>query len=628
MSWMQKLYETYENASRTDAVDPDNDFPLSEPGFITGKMPLTITLSADGMFLTAERLQDETEILVPCTLQSGVARQYPVRPHPIFDAVKNMANPEQLSILKDWCEEPDTPEPVKIVYAYLQKRTFMADLESELTIKKAKWSEDDGVKFCVISSASSPELWRNRAVLDSWVKYFQKHYLLTAERELCYVLGKRLPCVTKHPYAASNWLLISMSSENCSGRFLGEAARACSISGEASLKSHSALKWLINRQGKWQIDKNTIFLAWATGGDNLPSIQTYDPVDELEDEFGESSVSAPKADTWPQLGMAMASGSSGFEGRYLRELSEKSRDALSDVVVMILGSATGKGRASVVYYQELHVSEYIDNLMHWYTTCRWPFSRKGSKAERDRTPLPEEICNLLYGTRNGEGDKKLKRQLIRRLIPCITDCRAIPADVVQFAFYRTVNPLAFKTKDNKWDELAWKQAIGITCAMIRKQYEQEAHPMALDEINTERNYLYGRLLAVADVAESRALSSRDRSAGNGSNSDADDESAWRQTNAVRYMQRFQQRPQETWMKLYATYLPPYLNRLKMKGIFFTKLIDEIIDKFLPGEMNGVSLDGRFLEGYSCQRRALQKGKKNGVADQKDEGGESNGGITE
>jgi CRISPR-associated protein Csd1 len=612
---MQKLYETYESASLTDAVDPYGHNPLPELGFIIGKMPLTVELSADGTFLNAEKSpnNDTEEILVPCTLESGVARANPVAPHPLFDEVKNLENTKQLPILKAWCEELDTPDAVKVVYSYLQKGTLRTDLESALKPKKVKLNEKDGVRF-VVSSASPPELWRNRAVLDSWKTYFQKHCLSTATEELCYVLGKRLPCIPKHPNAVSTCIMIPMSIEkcakNCDGRFLGRPEQALSISGEVSLKAHSALKWLNNRQG-WHIDSTTFFLAWDTGVSMLPEINTYDPADDPADEFDEPETSARLADTWVPLGKALAAGSAGYEGKQLQELSVKSQEALSDVVILFLESPTGKGRVSVAYEQELHAHDYIDNLNYWYSTCRWPFSRGGKMAVLGRTPLPEEICNLLYS----DGNEKLKKQLIRRLISCITARRAIPADIVRAAFHKAITPLAFKA-NNAWDERGWNQAVGIACALTRKQYEQEAHSMVLDEEQTDRNYLYGRLLAVADVVESRALFVSD--------------SNWRQTNAVRYMQRFQQRPLETWMKLYTTYLPPYLNRLRGKGVSCTNLILTIIAKFLPGDMNNDSLNGLFLEGYSLQKLALTpKSKKNDVADQNnnqnDEGGESNNG---
>lgn len=612
MSWMQKLYETYENASRTTAVN-DRENPLPAMGFILGEMPLTVYLSPDGGFQSAARSPKGEEILVPCTLESGVARQNPVRPHPLFDSAKYLGTGEQMELLKGWCDEPDTPEVVRSVYTYLQKGTLKSDLEQAFAAKNVKWTEKDGVKFCVsdASLTGPPELWRRGDVRESWAVHFINHCLAPQKGELCYVLGETLPSITKHPYALGNMYLISMSDENCEGRFSKKAREALSVSGEVSLKAHSALKWLTRRQGTY-LGANTLFLAWDTGGALLPDLIRTDPADM--DEWDEPEEEGRQADTWEPLGKALADGSHGYESRLLRELDQKDRGELSSVVVMVLDSASGKGRTAIAYYQELDMRDYLKNLTHWYLTCRWriPRAKDGKITWGCRTPLPGEIGDLLYGTKDGEGDKKLKRQLTKRLIPCITARRPIPRDIVQAAFRKAVNPPAFKTRSNAWDGLEWERAVGVACALIRKQFEEEEHPMALDENNRERNYLYGRLLAVADVAEHDAMSGND--------------STWRQTNASRYMQRFQQRPQSTWLKLFSICLPPYFGRLKKKSVRYTKLIDQITDKFQPGDMEKSSpLDVRFLEGYSCQKQALfQKGNDrtdNNKEDENDGGSE-------
>ena len=61
------------------------------------------------------------------------------------------------------------------------------------------------------------------------------------------------------------------------------------------------------------------------------------------------------------------------------------------------------------------------------------------------------------------------------------------------------------------------------CALYRKYREKEEYNMALDENRTTRDYLYGRLLAIADDLEQWALKK--------ANED-------RPTTAARLMQRF------------------------------------------------------------------------------------------
>jgi len=591
VSWIQKLCETYENAARTDAVSPDAPNPLPSPGFIADEMELTVTLSADGDFVDADRTPEGQIILVPCTLLSGVARQNPVSPHPIFDSIKYLGTKKQMEILSDWCNF-GAPNAVHAVHSYLAKGTLKDDIEKALSEKKVKWKDSDGVRFCVLG-AQPNELWRNDAVLDSWKKYFNEKCMAAVDKTLCYTLGRTLPTARKHPTAYSTLYLISMNKFNCQGRFLEDAANAASVSVEATLKAHNTLKWLIRRQGRY-LDRNTVLLTWGTGAEILPDITKYDPED---DEFAPlPEETKPQVRTMARQAKAVADGSHGYDNRLLKELEEEAREKRargehSEAVVMVLDSTTGNGRASIAYYQELDILDYLQNLRYWYNTCKWPMKRQDTLEEKPRTPLPQEIGDLIYGERGGDGDRKLKRQLSKRLIPCITARRPLPPDIMMAAFRRAVNPAGFRKESGSWDKEGWERAVAIACALIRKYYmdKEEVHPMELDESSTERNYLFGRLLAVADVVEELALSGQEKG---------------RQTNAVRYMQRFQQRPLETWNTLRSGLIIPYLRKLK-NGTYFTRLMDDITNLFEPGDMAlQKPLDGRFLEGYSNQKRKL------------------------
>ncbi len=119
--------------------------------------------------------------------------------------------------------------------------------------------------------------------------------------------------------------------------------------------------------------------------------------------------------------------------------------------------------------------------------------------------------------------------------------------------------------------------------------------MSLEPDRTTRDYLYGRLLAIADHLEGRAL--------------------WvggektRETAAARLMQRFSDRPFSTWRTIELS-LVPYRARLKAnRGGFLHEL-----DKTLDGVMGLFHVDdfqkdsplsGEFLLGYHCQRRDLR-----------------------
>lgn len=122
--------------------------------------------------------------------------------------------------------------------------------------------------------------------------------------------------------------------------------------------------------------------------------------------------------------------------------------------------------------------------------------------------------------------------------------------------------------------------------------------MALEEDRTTRDYLYGRLLALADSIEGYSLKLADEG---------------RSTTAARLMQRFAERPFSTWRNIELA-LSPYKSRLRAseKGAGFLwkreKLLDEILCLFQPDDFTlDHALSGEFLLGYHCQRADLLRG---------------------
>lgn len=118
--------------------------------------------------------------------------------------------------------------------------------------------------------------------------------------------------------------------------------------------------------------------------------------------------------------------------------------------------------------------------------------------------------------------------------------------------------------------------------------------MSLEPIRNTRDYLYGRLLAVAEHIENLALYLADEK---------------RPTNAERLMQRFCDHPLSTWLTIRKS-LEPYRQRLlqKQRGGFLhnmDSLLNEIHALFQPGDFeSSEKLSGEFLLGYYCQRQAL------------------------
>ena len=125
--------------------------------------------------------------------------------------------------------------------------------------------------------------------------------------------------------------------------------------------------------------------------------------------------------------------------------------------------------------------------------------------------------------------------------------------------------------------------------------------MALEQDRVTRDYLYGRLLAIAESIESLALYVAKEN---------------RDTMAARLMQRFADRPYSTWKTIELS-LSPYKSRLRTQrtGFLFEKekLLDEVMGLFQSGDFtNDSQLSGEFLLAYHCQRQALRPGANSEV----------------
>jgi CRISPR-associated protein Csd1 len=118
--------------------------------------------------------------------------------------------------------------------------------------------------------------------------------------------------------------------------------------------------------------------------------------------------------------------------------------------------------------------------------------------------------------------------------------------------------------------------------------------MALERDRKTRDYLYGRLLAIADRLESSAMTASEK----------------RDSNAARFMQRFADHPFSTWRTIELS-LAPYEQRLRANApgllAFFDKERKEVMDLFTADqfERDG-KLSGEFLLAYHSQSAALWK----------------------
>jgi CRISPR-associated protein Csd1 len=418
------------------------------------------------------------------------------------------------------------------------------------------------------------KVWNDSEMYDSFISYY-KDLLKNNDEDFCYVTGKKLPVTDKHANkirnAGDKAKLISANDTSgftFRGRF-DKSNEVATISYDVSQKAHNALKWLINRQGK--IIDQRVFLVWGNDEITLP--------DPTEDTFAIHPIPLEKKERKSFTNQEFANEiAKALEG-YKANLTTK-----SEVNILILDSAT-TGRLAVLYYRNMNRELYLQRLVEWHSTCAWLHRYRKDEEKKAvqfyGAPATKDIAFAAYGP---NANDKVVKGLMERILPCIVDGKKIPLDIIRSAFYRASNPVAMEN----WE---WEKTLSIACALINKQ---EGLNMALDTENNDRDYLFGRLLAIADVLERRALDS--------------DET--RATNAIRYMNAFSRHPERTW-KIIQESIQPYQMRLGTRGLYLSKLIDEVASRMKFEDFNNKPLSGKYLLGFYSQRHALyQKSEKN------------------
>ncbi len=552
---------------------------------------------------------------------------------------------QYISQMKDWSTSEYTHPKVELIYNYVKQGNVIRDLvtaqvlfvdENEKLIEK--WTSHDDVKygmekpeiykvvtgdsseslvrFNILSEyAADPPVWEDIKLFHTFQKYLASRMEETAAKGLCYISGELTTLAEQHGSRLRNAgdmsKLISSNDDKgftYRGRF-DQPSQAVQIGYNVSQMAHNALRWLIQRQGHRADTRH--FVTFGVKGPvmvqpfqgSLDILNNYSKTNGLNDtlvvdelnEFSELAL---------ELEHSLLSNSE-IERDYTKlVIAEQVQLALkgmkhnlkiedsNQVIVMAVDAAT-TGRLAIVYYQELDSKLFLECLSAWHDTCKWYqtyFDQDTKKiVNYIGTPSTYQIVQSVYGEK---ADDKIKKELYTRLLPCIVDRAVIPKDIVRTIYNRVRNPMSFE------DDLLsasgdWQKTLNIACALIRKQYEKEEMEMALDENNLTRDYLFGRLLGVADVLERNELKRREDG---------------RATNALRYFNAFSQRPARTWMTIRKQIHPYQVNRGEDMS-YFNDLIRNIEDRIEASDMNNDALRPLFLLGYSSQVRAIYTKKE-------------------
>lgn len=597
---------------------------------------------------------------IPATNDSATRTSSPVA-HPLADKLQYVAkdffaksnNKKDVfelyeKTLTDWCQSPFSHPKAKAVLAYIQKATLTQDLidtgiiladdtghivypqnasdypDSILALLVKNGGEfDQGSAFVAweVMNADMAQgditTWKDDSLFTAWQDYYAS---FDSKEGFCHVTGEQKALASKHPNrvlkSASNAKLISANDMNgftFLGRFTDDdksiaqqGYQAVNISAEVTEKAHAALAWLLTSQGHEESGQAVV--AWAIDGSEIPQpfekIGKEEAVEDMWADFGLeefADIDENKTVEEQPIKLQQHKDIGSQFAHSLKKTMQGYRQKLSDneqISVISLDSAT-PGRMAVTYYYEAMPDDYLTAIADWYDNFAWYVFYFDKETNQKRmtiqAPTPYQIAVSAYGSRVPDA---VKKQVVSQVLPVIVEghYRQIPKTLMDLCVKRACNPLGLEN----WE---WEQNLSVACSLYRGYYnrlkndKKRSYTVALQEDYTSRDYLYGRLLAIAEDIESLALYVA------GEN---------RVTTAQRYMQQFANRPFSTWRNIELA-LDPYMKRLKNNrpDYLFNKqnLLNDVMSKFDINDFNNnTPLSGEFLLGYHCQKMRFQLDK--------------------
>ncbi len=704
MSWLQRLYQTYELASQNEEIQAQEN-SLMPYYHVNQNVQIIVTINDKGDFVNAEVCRDDngkvksSYLVIPATNASANRTSKPVA-HPLSDKLQyigkdfhDYSNGDKDDYyhlyqqeLSGWCNSKYAHPKAQAVLNYVQKGTLVKDLinanvliaESDDTSKLAYPEQASDYPDSVLSSLNKntkgvfdqgaafiawrvtatelgkqaehgkSETWRDESLFASWQQFYAT---LDSTDGFCYITGKDSPLASKHPNrilrSATNAKLISandLDGFTFLGRFTdnkksieSHGLQGANISAVVTEKAHAALSWLLARQGRE--DAGQAVVAWAISGketpqptqeidenepfdveevvesvnleeeENNPFVMSDDDdfddgLDKTEDESENSEIDATTVNKKTSSGLTHSNNLGQTFAIHLNNTMQGYRqqlDAHDQISIITLDAAT-PGRMAVTYYHETMPDDYIDALECWYQQFSWYATYKDSDTnERKLTikaPIPKLIAEVAYGSRLSDA---LKKQVVSQVLPCIVEgeARRFSWQLVDLCIKRACNPLALKNWDGEWE-----QALGVACALYRGYHlrqsddKKRSYTVALQTDYNSRDYLYGRLLAVAEDIESLALYIAGEK---------------RNTTAQRYMQQFANRPFTTWRNIELA-LKPYESRLKSNRAGYLANMHDLLDQIMNGFdvtdfSDDSALSGEFLLGYHSQKMQIRLDKQ-------------------
>lgn len=466
------------------------------------------------------------------------------------------------------------------VHTYVEKNSIIHDLykaevlesENEEDMSKKKM-QSTAYKKCLVRwkikdvlTGEVIETWKSKEMFRCYIAYYNMVIAKESKTGLCMLTGENVPLTELHAKnifpLQSGAKLVSANDKTeytFRGTFVKNAEDLLTIGYEASQKSHNMLRWLLNNFGI--IAGNEMFVYWNPNGRYVPS-----PFEDRKE--GEEIISDRET-----------------LYRSIFESTEDNSLSSTDCIVIAAFKAMTTGRLSLAYYSETPGNDFVAKLEKWkesFTGAKW-------------IPSIYMVSKYAYGSERNERieiESGIYTKKIEELLWCKLYGHPISESLKNALVTKASSPLKYKSLKNR-------RYITYIAALILRKYEndkagKEVYTMTLDLDNTEINYLMGRLLAVYEKAELDTYT--------------EEELKSRIPNAVRYQNKYVQRPAATLIVL-KNKIVPYLNKLKRKknGLYikYQKIFQEIFEKIdgREAKLTG-KLSDTYILGYYHQKESF------------------------
>lgn len=642
VSWFSELADLYDEnrdlIGKRDIKSTETRFvsllPISHTAVNVG---IQVDLDKDGNFVAARALVrdkecNEQKTIIPTTVDS-TSRSSGISPMPVDDKLKYVArdyykysNKEkdkkyfeaylnQLKAFLNYLKRKGSREglaSVSAIYKYVSTQDLLKDLVEKQHLfgknqmgysipKSFKGKEkpavykysvgsplESFVRFKVTLPNQQNDRWENPVIFKDWINYYYE-VVAKDSNGLDYISGEEgTPLTQKHlkgilPMESNAKLISANDTSNYTyrGRFL-DASEVVGLSYEKSQKAQLALKWLIERQG-FSIDSRE-YLAWGYKGQDVSvGFQSNDSV--VENNFNQANLwntlSTSGLDTKAETPVTNSLLANRVRDALIKGKDDFASMSPNNVYIMEL-DAPVPGRIDIVYYQSMTIQSYIDKFAKWFETTSIYINNYDNEYKDVHYSLPM-YAKLMYGA---NANPTLIKNTVSELSHVILNSQIVPENMLRAIFNKAIRPVNFKSSEKIF---TWKRTLGAAAKLFKTQYPKEFGPL-LDPATTDRAYLFGRLLALADIAEKDTYSEQERKA--------------RVTTAARYMAKMAEQPLETWRKIYVL-LQPYLAKNKYSSQF-EKAMNIILSKL---ELSGPNLNkplfgnGKFLIGYIQQQES-------------------------